>query len=127
MVLQNGQFRVMFSPLDYDASVKFYRDGLALPVDHDWDYGVGDKGTVFIAGGGMVELLGMAPDAVYIQPQGMSLLIQVEDVDGFYEQVKARGLKIYQEPANYPWGHRIFRVKDPDGVVVSLFSPVKAG
>lgn len=127
MVLQNGQFRVVFIPKDYDASVKFYRDGLGLPIDHDWDYGGSDKGTVFIAGGGMVELLGMALGSAYVQPQGMSLLLQVEDADRFFEQVRSRGLTIVQEPTSFPWGHRIVRVMDPDGVIVSLFSPVKAG
>ncbi len=122
MVFANGQFRVIFSPQDYEASVAFYRDGLGLPLDHDWDFGGGDRGAVFIAGGGMVELIGLMPGQEYVQPKGMGLLIQVDDADRWHKLAGERGLTVIQEPTSYPWGHRIVRVADPDGIVVSLFS-----
>jgi predicted enzyme related to lactoylglutathione lyase len=126
MVLPNGQFRLMFSPKNYEASVAFYRDKLQLSIDHDWDYGGGDCGTVFHAGGGMIELLGLLPGSQYVQPQGLSVLIQVDDIDQWHTQALQREVKITQEPTTYPWGHRVLRVTDPDGIVVSLFSLVTA-
>jgi predicted enzyme related to lactoylglutathione lyase len=124
MTLPTGQFRIVFSPKDYEASAAFYRQGLALPVDHEWDYGGGDRGIVFVAAGGMIELLGLTPGAQYIQPQGVSVLIQVDSADRWYSLAKERGLKVVQEPTTYPWGHRVVRLADPDGLVVSLFNPV---
>lgn len=123
MILPNGQFRFVFTPKDYEASVWFYRDGLGLPIDHDWDYGGGDRGTVFIAGGGMVELLGQLPGTEYQQPSGM-LMMQVEDVDWAYQQICERKLHVILEPTTFSWGHRIVRLEDPDGIVVALFSVV---
>lgn len=122
MTLPTMQFRLVFSPKDFEASKSFYRDGLALPVDHEWDYGGGDCGIVFLAAAGMIELLGLAHGAPYIQPQGLGVLIQVDSADRWYATAQERGLKVVQEPTSYPWGHRVVRLADPDGLVVSLFS-----
>ncbi len=124
MTLPTGQFRIVFSPKNYEASVAFYRQGLALPVDHEWDYGGGDRGIVFLAAGGMIELIGLMPGAQYVQPQGVGVLVQVDSADRYYELAKERGLKVVQEPTTFPWGHRVVRLQDPDGLVVSLFNPV---
>lgn len=121
-MLPNGQFRYIFTPKDYEAAVAFYRDGLQLPIDHDWDFGGGDCGTVFIAASGMIELLGLHPGADYVRPQGGYLLIQVDDADRWHALARQRGLTITQEPTSFPWGHRILRLADPDGLGISLFS-----
>jgi len=126
MVLSNGQFRVMFTARDFDASRAFYGEGLGLALDHDWDFGPADRGAVYLAGGGMVEFFALAPDAAYVQPQGMGLLMQVDDTDAWHQRALERGLTVVQPPTNYPWGHRIVRLSDPDGIVVSLFSPITA-
>lgn len=124
MVLANGQFRVVYFPQNYEAAVAFYRDGLGLPVDHEWDFGGGDRGIVFIAGGGMVELIGLMPGQDYVKPQGIGLLIQVDDADRWFKLAGERALNVVQEPTTFPWGQRIVRLADPDGIVVSLFAPV---
>jgi predicted enzyme related to lactoylglutathione lyase len=125
-MLANGQFRVVFFPRDYEASVAFYREGLGLPVDHDWDFGDGDRGIVFIAASGMIELLGLAPGQEYVQPQGVGILVQVEDADRWFQVARERGLNVVQEPTSFPWGHRIVRLADPDGIIVSLFAAIPA-
>ncbi len=126
MSLPSGQFRVVFSPKDYEAARAFYRDGLSLPVDHEWDYGGGDCGIVFLAASGMIELMGLAPEAQYVQPQGLGVLIQVDSADRWFDLARERSLPVVQEPTSYPWGHRVVRLKDPDGLVVSLFSVIPA-
>jgi len=126
MILPTGQFRFVFYPKDYAATYAFYRSGLGLSVDHEWDYGAGDCGVVFFAASGMIELLSLAPDSEYVKPQGIQMLIEVDDVDLWFRMSQERGLQILQEPVTYPWGHRVLRLKDPDGVVVSLFSAVPA-
>ncbi len=124
MVLANGQFRFMFTARDYAASVAFYRDDLGLPLDHDWDYGPGDAGSVFHAGAGMIEIFSAAPGVEVARPQGVSMLIQVDDVDAFYRRAQERGLKVLLEPTTFPWGQRVLRLEDPDGIIVALFTPV---
>jgi predicted enzyme related to lactoylglutathione lyase len=126
MILANGQFRFVFSPKDYEASAAFYRLGLGLPVDHEWDYGAGDRGVVFFAASGMVELLGLTEGKEYIAPQGIDMAIQVDDADRWFRLAGERSLKVVQEPTTYPWGHRVVRLQDPDGITVSLFAVVAA-
>lgn len=125
MVLSDGQFRFMFTARDYEAAVAFYRDGVGLPVDHSWDYSPSDRGTVFQAGPAIIEVFGAAPDVDYVKPQGMGILLQVDDADRWYQTVQERGLPVLQAPTSYPWGQRVLRLTDPDGIVVSFFSPVK--
>ena len=123
-MLPNGQFRFVFHPKNYEAAVAFYRDGLQLPIDHDWDFGGGDRGTVFFAASGMIELIGLLPGADYVAPAGGFLLIQVDDVDRWHDLAQQRGLTIAAAPISYPWGQRVLRLSDPDGLIISLFSQI---
>jgi uncharacterized glyoxalase superfamily protein PhnB len=79
-----------------------------------------------MAAGGMIELLGLTPSTQYVQPQGVGVLFQVDSADHWFGLAKERGLKVIQEPTTYPWGHRVVRLADPDGLVVSLFNPVQS-
>ncbi len=124
MVLDDGQFRFMFTARDYVRAVAFYRDGLGLPLDHDWDFGPGDAGSVFKAGGGMVEVFSPAPEAHYVKPEGVGMLLQVDDVDAWADRARGLGLTIVEEPVTQPWGQRTLRLLDPDGIVVTLFHTV---
>lgn len=124
MVLPDGQFRFLFTAKNFENSVAFYRDGLGLPVDHAWDYGPTDKGMVFLAGRGMIEILARAPGMEYTRPQAVNLLIQVDDADAFYQRATGLGLTVLEGPTSFPWGHRIVRLADPDGITVSLFAVI---
>ena len=56
-VVTSGQFRfAYFTPL-YDVTIAFYRDGLDLPVIEAWDRSPEDRGTLFGAASGLIEVL----------------------------------------------------------------------
>ncbi len=55
---------------------------------------------------------------------GSWVWIGVEDVEKLYEELKANGAKIRQEPTNYPWALEI-RVEDLDGNVLRMGSDSK--
>jgi len=116
-----GQFRVMFTPADYSKSVAFYRDGLGLAIDHDWDFGPGDAGTVFLCAAGMIEVFNHDPAVTPVRPVGMGLLVQVDDADRWYALAQERNLPVAEPPISQVWGQRTLRLIDPDGVVVTLF------
>jgi lactoylglutathione lyase len=120
----DGQFRLMFTAKDYDKAVAFYRDGLGLPLDHDWNEGPGDQGSVFVAGKGMVEVFAPAPGAEYIPPTGVSMLIEVDDADRCFALASERGLTVSEEPITQSWGQRTLRLRDPDGIVVTLAATI---
>ena len=115
------EFRVVWFPRDYDASVAFYRDTLGFPVVGGWDRGPDDRGALLAAGSGIVELIQLHEGQAYIPPAGMGLYVEVDDVDALSEQLAGVALS---PPENRPWGHRVLSIADPDGVDVTLFSPV---
>jgi catechol 2,3-dioxygenase-like lactoylglutathione lyase family enzyme len=55
-----GEIRFIFRAKDYDASVTFYRDGLELPIVGSWDRGPDERGTLFQAASGIIEVLALA-------------------------------------------------------------------
>jgi catechol 2,3-dioxygenase-like lactoylglutathione lyase family enzyme len=48
----------------------------------------------------------------------------VHDVDAVYASLRADGVEPLGEPRDMPWGNRSLLVRDPDGTLVNLFTPV---
>jgi uncharacterized glyoxalase superfamily protein PhnB len=73
---------------------------------------------------------GMLGDAAPVPGQNHSVLVElrVDDVDAAWERVK--GLvpqtvpEIVLEPADMPWGNRSMILRDPDGGLVNIFTPI---
>ena len=58
-----------------------------------------------------------------IKGQGMSLtMTTVQNIDEIAKRIKERGGVLESEPADMPWGARMFRVKDPDGFLLTISS-----
>jgi len=55
---------------------------------------------------------------------GQYIHINVEDVDEFYEDVIAKGLRPLSRPQDFPWGHREFVVQDPSGYKLVLYTRI---
>lgn len=106
--------RVLLHPADFAASLRFYRDVLALPVYREWGVeGTPGHGVVFFVGGGYLELSGRSP----AEPGAkLELWLQVRDVDGTHEELAGLGVHVEEPPVDKPWGLREMRVHDPDGV-----------
>jgi predicted lactoylglutathione lyase len=58
--------------------------------------------------------------------EGLCINISVADVDEFYKEALAKGLKPASEPADYPGGFRNFVIHDPDGYNLVMFKRGKA-
>ena len=43
-----------------------------------------------------------------------------QDIDRLASEIKARGGTLDQEPADMPWGQRIFTITDPDGFKLTI-------
>ncbi len=122
--MDKGEFRFVFFARDYEASTAFYRDGLQLPVIGGWDRSADDRGMLFQAASGIIEVI-FAGEGEYVSPQGAWLYFEVDDVDQWFERAQSKGLTIRDEPADTSWGHRKFALIDPDGIIVSMFSPIR--
>jgi catechol 2,3-dioxygenase-like lactoylglutathione lyase family enzyme len=131
--VSSGQFRFSYFTQDYDATVAFYRDGLGFPVVESWDRDPEDRGTLFGAASGLVEILKRpeSGDSSHLwdkrPPQGAFMVIEVEDVDKTYRQVVEKGLPIQQELTTQAWGHRSFCIREPNGLTLYFFGELQEG
>ena len=53
----SGEFHFIYNTDEYDSTISFYRDGLELPIIAAWDEGPEDRGTVFRAASGIIEIM----------------------------------------------------------------------
>lgn len=110
-------------------SVAWYRDLLGFEVEREHERD-GKVRAVAVRAGAVRLLLNQDDGAKgwdRIKGQGLSFQISTEQrVDDIAARVKRGGGKLDTEPADMPWGPRIFRVHDPDGYAFTISSIPKS-
>lgn len=116
---------------DPDAALGFYRDVLGLEVRNDvasegfrW-VTVGTPGhdvdiVLFQPHGGLSQAEGDALLTLVTQGSLQVAIFRADDLDATFEQVRASGAEVLQEPASQPWGARDCAVRDPSGNMVRI-------
>jgi uncharacterized glyoxalase superfamily protein PhnB len=107
---------------DIDASVRFYAEVLGFDVMFTLP---GDDGRLIHASvrrGDSDLMFGrLDPSNPYDQaPLGRGVVLYAtvaddEDIDAYFQRVKAAGAHVVQEPTDQFWGHRDWAIADPDG------------
>ena len=119
---------------DYPTCFRFYRDVLGLPI------GFGDEGGPygdFVAGAAflalydrrlMDEAIGGTGKPLSAEAMDrLTLSMEVDSVDGTYEQLRARGVKFVTEPLDRPaWGIRTAHFRDPEGNLIEIYKDLQA-
>ena len=106
---------------------------MGLPVIESWDRNPEDRGTLFGAASGLIEVLTRPESGESSHlwderpPQGAFMVIEVEDVERMYRQVIEKDLPIQQELTTQTWGHRSFCVREPNGLTLYFFSEMQKG
>ena len=116
---------------DLEASIRFYRDaiGFAVPQTYEHD----GKVTAAVVTAGNCQLVLNQDDGKLgwdrIKGQGFYLQINVAalaDVDATADRIKAAGGTLIDEPADRPWGVRMFQFRDLDGFKLGVSTPLTA-
>ncbi|MDP5157305.1 MAG: VOC family protein [Flaviramulus sp.] len=123
-----GQFRFTFFTNKYVETLEFYKDKLGFNLEHIWDRNQNDKGALFQAGNGLIEVMKF-PNTHEIQisgldyrtPQGVFMCIQVWNIDELYDKYKSINIPFKQEITNQSWGHRSFSITEPNGLILFFF------
>jgi catechol 2,3-dioxygenase-like lactoylglutathione lyase family enzyme len=129
-MIGKGQFRFSYFTREYEATISFYRDDLELPVVESWDRSPDDRGTLFAAASGIIEVVLRPDDPASFHgwddrpPQGAFMAIEVPDVERAYRRATERQLSIREEITTQAWGHRSFCVREPNGLILYVFSEV---
>ena len=108
--MNRGQFRFAYFTAEYERTVTFYSDGLEFAVVDSWDRGRDDRGTLFSAASGIIEVIvrprGGVSNNLWDErpPQGTFMVIEVADVQQTYRRAVERKLLVQQELTVQPWG-----------------------
>ena len=112
---------------DQDAALAFYRDVLGLEVRNDVEVGPMRWLTVGAPGQADLEIGLLRPGgpgstdddirtALEVTRKGImpGLIFTTPDVDALFEELRAKGVEVYQEPIDQPYG-RDCAFADPSG------------
>ena len=116
-----------FGPIvrDMDASLRFYRDTIGMPLEEK-----GDVSTEKVDG---VKHFGLWPLAEAAEscfgshewPTNMTapqawIEFDVDDVAAAAEELRAKGYRLLVAPKTEPWGQTVARLLSPEGVLVGV-------
>ncbi|ABL03309.1 VOC family protein [Mycobacterium ulcerans] len=105
--------RMLLRPVDYQASLTFYRDQIGLAIAREYP-----SGTVFFAGQSLLELAGYGEPEHGPGPFPGALWLQVRDIAATQAELESRQVPIAREARREPWGLREMHVTDPDGITL---------
>lgn len=112
---------------DIHASLAWNRDVMGFEVDREMTH-EGTLRAVALRAGGVRLLLNQDDGAKGLdraKGAGFSLMLTTrQSVDAIAARITAHGGSLASEPADMPWGARVFRVHDPDGFSFAISSPV---
>ena len=79
---------------------------------------VNDKDWRFVSKDGFMAMLGSCPDAIHptrLGDHSYFAYFVVDDVDAYFNDVRAKGVQTLNSPSDKPWGMREFGLQTPDG------------
>ena len=114
-----------FATARYEETCAFYGSTLGCPVVDGWDRTSG-RATVFDLGGMKLEVLDATREKA--MPLGdpkdrVHLVLEVEDVDAFRRRIPGKA----PEPHDTSWGGRVLKLRDPDGIAVTVLARKPGG
>jgi len=110
---------------DLTASKDFYTKLFDFTIDYDSDWFVHlmskDKKLEL----GIIDRTNeIVPEAYRNTPDGFYITFVVDNVDELFDIAKTEGLEILEEPSDTFYGQRRLLLKDPDGTLVDVSSPI---
>ena len=124
--LQGRTLDVSLTVKDLATSLAWYHDVVGFPIEQRHEREGKLIAVALTAGTGRI-LIGQDDGAKgwdRIKGEGFSLQITTDQsIDAVAKRIQERGGRLESEPADMPWGPRMFRLKDPDGFKVTISSP----
>ena len=123
------ELRIALTVEDYDRAVLFYRDGLGLAEVESWNRPNG-RGMILDAGRATLELFDPLQaetlDDIEVGRRvsgPVRFALHVDDPAEAAAELVAAGAAREHELVVTPWGDRNARVRAPDGMQLTLFTP----
>ena len=114
---------------DVQASIRFYREAIGFAVAFTFEHEGKVAGAVVTAGDCRIVLNQDDGKMGWDRVKGQGFYLQINvagaaDVDAAAARIKAAGGTLIDEPADRPWGARMFQFKDPDGFKLGVSTPL---
>jgi len=121
------ELRVAITTSDFERLTRFYCDGLGLEPAQLWT-GDGDRALLIEMGKAPLEIFDEAhAEKVDLIEAGrrvsgpIRFALEVPDLQAAMDRLLSKGARLVHPPVVTPWGHRNARLKDPDGMQLTLF------
>lgn len=121
-----NQFRIALTSDDFNAAIRFYRDGLGLDPGEVWTEN--GQGQMFFAGQAILEIFDIAYAKTVDEIEvGNSIsgkirfAFQVNDIYAAVERAVNYGATLIHEPVLTPWNDLNARIQSPEGMQITLF------
>jgi lactoylglutathione lyase len=112
---------------DLRASIAWYRDVVGFTVEREIVRD-GVLRAVAVRAGAVRLLLNQDDGAKgHDRPKGIGFSLNIttrQSVDVIADHIRSHGGALHTEPADMPWGARVFRVRDPDGYLLAFSRPL---
>jgi uncharacterized glyoxalase superfamily protein PhnB len=110
---------VRVNPSDWEEYIEFYSGILGIPIEGTW----GDEHhrAASLKAGHLKLVIAETHDADDDQqlrihePNRLVMHLEVEDIEGLYDKLVARGAKPCTKPSRLHWGPTAFAIHDPGG------------
>jgi len=115
---------------ELEASIRFYHEVLGFSVLQKFERDGKVVGAMINAGGIRIVLNQEDGQLGWDRIKGQGFYLQINvaafaDVDAAAARIKAAGGTLLNEPADRPWGARMFQFKDLDGFKLGVSTPLK--
>jgi len=119
---------------DVAATVRFYDDAFGLAtrfVTTEGDYGELETGATTLAFAATTLAAtnldaagGFTPLDPASSPVGASITLTTDDVAATLQRAVDAGASLYVDPVEKPWGQTVAYVRDPNGLLVEIATPI---
>lgn len=102
---------------------QFYHEVMGFPFYRDWETWVEMRvGSVLLT----LRQRGRPYDGPPAPGASVQLAFRVtpEEVQGCYEELKAKGVRILDPVTDHEWGHRTLFFADPEGNVLEIYADI---
>jgi catechol 2,3-dioxygenase-like lactoylglutathione lyase family enzyme len=124
------ELRLVLTVDDVDQALAFYRDALGLSEERAWEAEGDARVAILEAGRATLELINEAQAAdidrieVGRRTAGpVRIAFEVDDSEAIAQRLVAAGAEPLSEPVVTPWNDRNVRLRAPDGMQLTLFTP----
>lgn len=124
--LQAGPLSVSLTVKDIQKSLAWYRDVLGCSVVRTREQDGALRSVSLSAGDVRIAINLDDGKKGWDRAKGEGFSLQIstsQDIDAIAKGIRQRGGSLDTEPADMPWGVRMFRLRDPDGYKFAISSP----